>query len=41
MRPGGEQAEGCHLLDRDADRQRAVNLHAFDFSDLAVLLDRP
>src|SRR6202158_2411224 len=41
MRPGGKQAEGGHLIDCDAYRQRAMNFHALDFGNFSVLLDRP
>ena len=41
MRARGDQAQFSHLLDRDAHRQRAVDIHVLDFGLLAVFFKRP
>jgi hypothetical protein len=41
MRRGNHQTHLNHLLNRQADGQRAVDLHALDFGDFAMLGQHP
>src|SRR5437667_123903 len=41
MRTRGEQAQFRHLLDRNADRQRAMDIHIPNFGLLPVFFNHP